>query len=246
MRKIRLYYDEKPLKLDQVFTITTKNEMHHYLLNVMRVKKKWVINVFNNHDGEYEAVIEDIQRDGIKLRCIDIVQIAAKMRPLHLIISLCKRNTLSKVMQQAVELGVTDIHPIITEYSIAGEFNSVRYIKIIKEASEQSERINIATLHEVKSLSDIITQMSEYAIYFCDEEIADPMISAIGTRCEKDTMVPAVLIGPEGGFSPQERDMLYSYRYVLPISLGKNVLRLDTAAVVAIYCIKEYHNHCKN
>ena len=216
--------------------ISCSSDQANYLLNVLRLTSGDVIHVFNGRDGEWRA---SIIRDG-KRKCslaiteqlreqVDGPQIDYFFAPL-------KRARLDYMVQKATELGVARMQPVFTRHTVADRVNLDRMRANVIEAAEQCGILRIPDISEPQKLSAAIADWPEqYPLIFADEgaDLAAPL-TALGEiprgRC-------GVLIGPEGGFSPDEREMLLDKPCVVRLSLGPRIMRADTAAVAALSLI---------
>ena len=204
----------------------------HYLKNVLRKESGDVLRVFNGRDGEWIAYIDEIGKKSgdIKLsECFRQQPDAPKAR--HLYFSPIKKQRMDMLIEKAVELGVTDLHPVIMNRSVTRKINVERITAQMIEAAEQSERMVIPTLYAVKTLGDVIeggdTQVPFYACVERSDQ-AKPISSyAIDGAA-------AFIIGPEGGFDEEEKNMLLTHKSVNPVQLGDTILRAETAAIACL------------
>ena len=152
---------------------------------------------------------------------------------IFLIFSLVKKNKMDFIIQKATELGVRKIFPILTERSSIRDINPSRMVAIAKEASEQSNRISIPEISNLMTIQELLEQWDKKrSILYADEILKINKNLTILNR--KNFVKSSLLVGPEGGFSQEENDMLKTYKYVFPISFGETILRSDTAAIVGL------------
>ncbi|MBT8471136.1 MAG: RNA methyltransferase, partial [Marinicaulis sp.] len=158
-----------------------------------------------------------------------------------------KRGPLEMIIQKATELGAEYFQPIQTARTVAPKLNLDRLQAISIEASEQSGRCTIAKIHAPQKLEKILENWpNDRGLIFCDEAGDDdtqewggpegragPMLDAL-KHADSSADNWAVLIGPEGGFTPVERALLRSKEFVTPVTLGPRILRADTAAIAAL------------
>ena len=167
------------------------------------------------------------------------------MTDLHLYFAPLKKARTDFVVEKATELGVEVIQPVMTQYTQSDRVRTDRLSMIAMEAAEQTERLNMPRVLEPLSLVKAIQEFSgQRRIYFCDERGGDdeapPGGEANRARPMADVLrkeplgSAAILIGPEGGFSPQERKMLHAAENIIPVTLGPRILRAETAAVAAL------------
>ena len=137
------------------------------------------------------------------------------------------------IIQKATELGVKKIFPILTERSSVRNVNTSRMLAIAKEACEQSNRISIPEINKLQTMHDLLEKWDKKrTILYADEILKNRENLTILNR--KNFVKSSLLVGPEGGFSAAENDMLKTYKYVFPISFGETILRSDTAAIVGL------------
>jgi len=227
---IRLYIDA-PLGAGAPLSLA--REQAHYLRNVMRREVGDTLGLFNGRDGEWRAVIETIGKQGCTVAPLEQIRPQTGTPDLWLICALIKRARLEMVAEKAAELGVREIHPVITEFTHSPPMKAERLAAITIEAAEQCGLLSIPALCAPEKLQTILGRWpSERKILFCDESGAGHTALAALQATEPGPW--AVLIGPEGGFSPAERARLLSMPQTLAISLGPRILRADTAAIAAL------------
>lgn len=193
----------------------------HYLKNVLRKRSGDEIIVFNG-ETEWKAVIRDKNVELIhQLRRLE------EKREINLIFAPIKSHRIDIIFEKSTELGVTNFFPVITSRTIVSKINIQKAQSWVIEASEQCGRIDIPIISEPINLNKFLTSWPENKkIFFCDED---------ETRTKIDTKESlSILVGPEGGFSDEERRMLRAKDYIIPISLGKNILRAETACLCAL------------
>ena len=227
---IRLYCNQK-LSLNNI--IVLNNTDTHYLKNVMRCKKNDQINLFNENDQEFYTKILEINKSETILEIFELSTNIEIINDIFLIFSLVKKNKMDFIIQKATELGVRKIFPILTERSSIRDINPSRMVAIAKEASEQSNRISIPEISNLMTMQELLEQWDKKrSILYADEILKINKNLTILNR--KNFVKSSLLVGPEGGFSPEENDMLKTYKYVFPISFGETILRSDTAAIVGL------------
>jgi len=227
---IRLYCNQK-LSLNNIIVLNKTDT--HYLKNVMRCKKNDQINLFNENDQEFFSKILEIKKYETILEIFELSNNTEIINDIFLIFSLVKKNKMDFIIQKATELGVRKIFPILTERSSIRDINLSRMVSIAKEASEQSNRISIPEISNLMTIQELLKQWDKKrSILYADEILKINKNLTILNR--KNFVKSSLLVGPEGGFSQEENDMLKSYKYVFPISFGKTILRSDTAAIVGL------------
>ena len=232
---IRLYF---PDKIQSDFSSHLSKEHTHYLKDVMRLKIGDKLSIFNTL-GEWDAVIETYEKKGAKIKIIEKVRDQGNDKNIWLAFSPIKQNPLNFLIQKGTELGVKKFIPILSERTVVREINIERIKKIIIEASEQSNRISVPEINKPELLKNFLAQFPKNAsLIFCDINSKKNNLKNIltknidGPKC--------ILIGPEGDFSENERKMIINLNQTNPISLAKNILKAETAALSAI-TIVNYH-----
>ena len=225
----RLYVDQRLANGDQVILAEAQSK---YLLRVMRLEEGAIVRVFNGRDGEWrcalvihgkKAILEPVERMRAQTTALDLTLMFAPI----------KKTRTDFIVEKASELGVRTLQPVITEYTQTNRVRTDRLQALVIEAAEQTERMDIPEVRDAAKLSDCLAIWdSSTPLYNCDEgSTARPMVQAL-----KDVKQKAVglLVGPEGGFSPRERDMLRALDFVIPVTLGPRILRAETAIVSAL------------
>ena len=237
MSKTRLFVSKK---LSANILIYIKNKQHHFLKNVLRIKKEDSINLFDGFTGEWLSKVISINRDNIVLQIQNKLRDIPKETDLWLIFAPIKSYRMNITIQKATELGISRFIPILTEYTNQSKINFQNFELNMIEASEQSERLSIPTLDKTIKFDDLVNNFpSDRGLVFCDEgdDNLPNIYNALTKEAEKFKKW-AVIIGPEGGFSEKERGSISSLSSCISVSLGKRVLRSDTATTAAIFSIQ--------
>jgi len=212
----------------------------NYLVNVLRLSPGDRVRVFNGQDGEWQAALAE------RGRRAHVLVVGEQTRPqtaapdLHYLFAPLKQGRLDYMVQKAVEMGAGRLRPVLTQHTQLTRLNLQRLEANAIEAAEQCGLLSLPHIDEPVALRDLIEQWPEAEagrrIIFCDEEEdgRDPLAVLAATPAGP----LAVLIGPEGGFSADERYALRSVPFVTPISLGPRILRADTAAVAALALVQ--------
>jgi 16S rRNA (uracil1498-N3)-methyltransferase len=215
----------------------------HYLVNVLRMKPGDAVLIFNGTDGEWKACLTATGRRSATLA------IEAQTRPqprpgnLHHLFSPLKRARLDYMVQKAVEMGVSRLHPVIMRHTQAERVNLDR---MRANAIEAAEQCGILTVPEIVAPVDFAAAIAALDplchLVFCDEEApcGDPVAALradLGEAPGNGTEL-AVLIGPEGGFGEEERAALLRRPRTSRVALGPRILRADTAAVAALAVVQ--------
>ena len=232
---IRLYF---PDKIQSDLSSHLTEEQTHYLKDVMRLKKGDKLSIFNTL-GEWNAVIESYEKKGVKIKIIDKTRDKSNEKNIWLAFSPIKQNPLNFVIQKGTELGVQRFIPILSERTIVREINIGRIKKIIIEASEQSNRISVPEINKPELLKNFLSQFPKNgSLVFCDINSNQNSLKNILKRSADGPI--CILIGPEGDFSENERKMIIDLNQTHSITLAKNILKAETAALSAI-TIVNYH-----
>jgi 16S rRNA (uracil1498-N3)-methyltransferase len=205
----------------------------HYLTRVMRLVIGDPVLLFNGRDGEWRAVLTEINKRGCVLVCEEQARPQIAPPDLELVIALVKRARLETIVEKAAELGCRRVRLCVTRRTSTEHIKLERLRAIAEEASEQTGRLDVPEILAPEKLGTILDGWdSTRRLMFCDEAgDAKPVLDALAGAA----LAPwAVLIGPEGGFDPQERERLRGLDFVTPVTLGPRVLRADTAAISAL------------
>ena len=229
MSNIRLYFSKS---LSNNLTDTLDKSQSHYLNKVMRVKENEIFSLFNS-SGEWEAKILNISKGIVEFNITKQLRQKENPKELWLAFSPIKSNYFNFMIQKATELGVTKFIPIIFDRTIVRKINKERLEKVIIEASEQSNRINVPDIEDPKSLDDFLNN-NKVDLIFTDLNSENTKIDL-----KKVTDKPTcVIIGPEGDFSEEERAKILKFSGVQPLKINENILRSETAVISAISIIK--------
>ena len=232
---IRLYF---PDKIQSDLSSHLSKEQTHYLKDVMRLKIGDKLSIFNT-SGEWSGIIESYEKNRAKIKIMEKVRDKKNEKNIWLAFSPIKQNPLNFVIQKGTELGVQRFVPILSERTVVREINTERIKKIIVESSEQSNRISVPEINKLESLENFLSRFPKNGcLIFCDINSNKKNLKNI---LEKNFDGPVcILIGPEGDFSENERKMIIDLNQTYPISLAKNILKAETAALSAI-TIVNYH-----
>jgi len=229
--KVRIYLDKK-LNLD--LDLILEKEDAHYLRNVMRLREGDNVFLFNSKDGEFKGEIISSDKKNTKVKLISKIENINKPGNISLIFSLIKSSKLDYLIQKCTEVGVKSFSPIISEKSVAKNLNIQRTERIIKESCEQSNQLYVPAIHAVEKLEKKLKSLDKNSIvFFADINFSNNKKIEEVLKKNKNREF-YLLVGPEGDFSLKERDLLNSLSNCIPISLGQNILRSETAAVVGL------------
>jgi 16S rRNA (uracil1498-N3)-methyltransferase len=228
--KIRLYVESH---LAEGANVAATESQAHYLLHVMRARSDDRLLLFNGRDGEWLARIEHAAKRSCTLVCERLAGPQADVPDLWLVFAPIKKTPADYVVQKATELGVRALQPVLTRRTIVTRVNLDRMRANAVEAAEQSGRLTVPEVRAPRTLERILPDWpGDRRLIFCDEAgDAQPIAEAL--KRERDGPF-AILCGPEGGFDPEERAMIRSHSFVVPVTLGERILRADTAALAAL------------
>lgn len=214
-------------------TVVCAPEQASYLRSVLRLSEGDEILIFNGRDGEWRARLSEAGKRGAALVAQERVRAQTGGPDLHYLFAPLKRARLDYMVQKATEMGVARLTPVLTRHTVAERVNLDRMRANVIEAAEQCGILRVPEVDEpVKLATALETWPPERRLVFCDEgaEQASPLAALAA-------LPPgplAVLIGPEGGFSPDERAMIRARPETVALSLGPRIMRADTAAVAAL------------
>ena len=225
MSYIRLFFSNL---LSVNLTDKLDKSQSHYLTRVMRVKENEFFSLFNK-EGEWEAKILGISKSIVEFKTTKKLRQKENTKELWLAFSPIKSNYQNFMIQKATELGVTKFIPIIFDRTVVRKINKTRLEKIVIEASEQSNRINVPSFAIPQNLDNFLKKNSMDLI-FTD-------LNSKKNKVDKSKLTDkpvCVIIGPEGDFSETERDKILSFKGVQPVKINENILRSETAVISAI------------
>ena len=205
-------------------------DQSRYLTQVMRLKAGDNLLVFNGTDGEWRVTVADVLKKGVVLRAEEQVRSQIHGPDLELIVAVVKKARVETIVEKAAELGAARVRLVITQRTNADRLRLDRLDAIAEEAAEQTGRLDVPPVDDPVKLETILDGWDgSRRLMFCDETGGAPVASAVTDRGPW-----AILIGPEGGFSPEERDRLRALPFTTAVSLGPRILRADTAAIAAM------------
>jgi 16S rRNA (uracil1498-N3)-methyltransferase len=207
--KVRIYLDKK-LNLD--LDLILEKEDAHYLTNVMRLRVGDNVFLFNSKDGEFKGEIISSDKKNTKVKLISKIENISKPGKISLIFSLIKSSKLDYLIQKCTEVGIKSFCPVI---------------------SEKSNQLSLPAIYAVEKLEKKLKSLDKNSIvFFADINSSNKKIEEVFKNNKNQEFY--LLVGPEGDFSLKERDLLSSMSNCIPISLGQNILRSETAAVAGL------------
>jgi len=205
----------------------------HYLTNVLRLKPGDQVLVFNGVDGEWCARLVAAGKKKVEIAVEHQTKPQDEGPDLHYLFAPIKRARLDYMAQKATEMGASLLQPVITRRTVAERVKTDRLEANAIEAAEQCGILRVPEVKEPAKLTQLLDAWNdERLLIFADE--AAPTAAPLEALAAQRARPLAVLIGPEGGFEPEERAMLLRAPYVVPVSLGPRIMRADTAAVACL------------
>lgn len=229
----RLYIDEA---LDEGKDVTLTLDRHHYAVNVLRLKPGDPLRLFNARDGEWLAYLASASKKTATVRCERRLANATPPPDLDFVFAPLKHARLDYLVQKVTELGARRLRPVITQRTIVERVNLERMRANAIEAAEQCNLVFVPEVCEPEKLDQVLAKWTEGRVLIYSDEaapITDPL-----TALKSLKLPAAVLIGPEGGFTEEERTQLRRLPFVTAISLGPRIMRADTAAVSALSLVQ--------
>lgn len=207
-------------------------DQSRYLTQVMRLKAGDDLLVFNGRDGEWRCTVAEVLKKGVILRAEMQVRPQTFGPDLELIVSVVKKARVETIVEKAAELGARRVRLVLTKRTNADRIRLDRLDAIAEEAAEQTGRMDVPAVDDPIKLDALLDGWETgRRLMFCDETGGAPAVSALRDAGEGPW---SILIGPEGGFSPEEGERLRSLPFTTAVSLGPRILRADTAAIAAM------------
>jgi len=226
MSNIRLFFSNI---LSANLTDKLDKSQSHYLTKVMRIKENEVFSLFNK-EGEWEAKILRISKSIVEFKTTKQLRQKENTKELWLAFSPIKSNYQNFMIQKATELGITKFLPIIFDRTVVRKINKERLEKIVIEASEQSNRMNVPLIESPQTLDSFLKKKDTIDLIFTD-------LNSDNIKVDKSKLTDkpvCIIIGPEGDFSEAERDKILSFEGVQSVKINENILRSETAVISAI------------
>lgn len=238
---------DQPLRAGAAITLVPEHA--RYLRAVLRLEAGAHVRVFNGRDGEWRATLEFAGKRDAALALAERVRAQAAGPDVHVLFAPLKKTRTDFVVEKSTELGAAALRPIFTRRTNAERVNTDRLSALAREAAEQCERLDAPRVAAPEPLEAVLDAWTEREagrrLIFCDEGAArdtswdDPAAVALPAL---EALAPtpgrhepaAILIGPEGGFAPEERARLRAAPFAMAVSLGPRILRADTAALAAL------------
>lgn len=209
----------------------------HYLMNVMRMEAGEAVALFNGRDGEWQADLHPISRKKADVFVRKMLKNQPKTPDFWLVFAPIKHGRIDFLAEKATELGASELHPVMTARTIVSRVNTERLQANAVEAAEQCERLDVPPVRDARSFAQLLADWPKDRLLIYGDETGHglppqelfPILPAEAQKL-------AVLVGPEGGFTPDELERLRAAPFAHAISLGPRVLRADTAGLAALTC----------
>jgi len=234
MTKIRLFFNES---LEEKKLINIFGDDYHYLSNVIRCEVGSDIFLFNENNGEYLCRIIEKNKKKLILEVVEKAAYEKIQNNINLIFCPPKSHKLDTLIQKCTEIGVKSFIPVISDHTENRKLNLNRIRKIIKEAVEQSNQLNIPDIFDPISFDQFLNQQKD-KVFFADIQ-SDINLSKLKINLKENN---SILIGPEGDFSSKELKTLRSNNNFISFSLGKRILRSETAAIASLVLFNNFFN----
>jgi 16S rRNA (uracil1498-N3)-methyltransferase len=218
-------------------TVTLEAGQAHYLANVLRLPIGGTVLLFNGRDGEWIGELASASKKGGTAVCVRQSRVQDSVPDLWLLFAPVKGDRADYIIEKATELGVAGIVPVITERTIVRKVNLERLQARCIEAAEQCGRLCIPVMAAVQPLSAFYQSPPDNGIILFADEAGEAVTIGAALATSMPPKI-AVLIGPEGGFTPEERGKLRACAHVRPITLGPRILRADTAAYASLTLVQ--------
>ncbi|KYP98661.1 16S rRNA (uracil(1498)-N(3))-methyltransferase [Rickettsia endosymbiont of Proechinophthirus fluctus] len=215
----------------------------HYVKTVLRLKVNDCLRLFNGTDGEFLAQINDIGKNNLSVRLKEQLKKPYTESTLTLAVAIIKQDKLMLAINMATQLGITKIIPLITRWCQFRSVNIERLTKCVIEATEQSERLTPPIIEKAITIQDYLKKNNNLMLYANEHEKEENSILRISSSLSNSDIT--IIVGPEGGFTNAELELLASYKNTKSISLGSNILRAETAAITAIAQVRLLGSHCE-
>lgn len=220
---VRLFVD---VPLEEGRSVLLEGKPAHYLATVLRLAEGAELLLFDGRSGEWLAKIEGVAKKRLVLAVKEPTREPEALPPLTLAFAPVKRAPLEWLVEKATEIGVATLQPVITQRTVVERLNLERLTAIAIEAAEQCGRTRLPVLSESIRLDALLAAQAG-RLLFADETGGVPLLSAVSAE-------PTVLlIGPEGGFTPEERERILAAG-ATGVGLGPRILRAETAALAAV------------
>ncbi len=206
----------------------------HYLRHVLRLESGAAVALFNGRDGEFAATLSVAGKRETRVAVGDCLRPFQAPRDIWLCFAPIRQGRIEFIIEKATELGVARLLPVLTKRCQVRQVNAQRLEAHAREAAEQCERLDVPPLAPLQPLDAMLNAWpQERRLFAClERETATPLLAALQALPAAAPL--AMLVGPEGGFAPEEAALLKAKAFVTPVSLGEGILRAETAALAAL------------
>jgi 16S rRNA (uracil1498-N3)-methyltransferase len=211
---------------------------HHYLRNVMRLQPGDRLRCFNGVNGEWLAEVEEINKKKLIITFLEKIHEQVSSPDLWVVASPVKKEALDMMIEKSSELGAARFVPVVCDRTVVHRINTDRLSATATEAAEQCERLDVMAVHPLEKLKTVLeTWDTGRKLIFCIERMeARPLLKALQSLPGEAPL--AVLVGPEGGFSPAEAEYIAALPFVVPVTLGSRILKAETALIAALAVVQ--------
>ncbi len=218
--------------------IPLAEDQAHYLLSVMRSADGTPLALFNGQDGEWLGALSVISKKKAEVRLVEPRKPQVGTPDVWYVFAPLKHGRIDFIVQKATELGASALLPVMTARTIASRVNADRLLANAIEAAEQSERLEVPVVRDVEPLTKVLAAWPEDRVLLYGDESGNGLSPLeLFAQLPADIAKWGVLVGPEGGFTPDEFALLTNKKFARPISLGPRVLRADTAGLAALTAV---------
>lgn len=235
----RLFINE-PLQADKKIVATKIHQQH--LIKVLRIKNGETILLFNGKQGEWQSEIE-FNKNNVFFHIKKQTRQQDYLPEIELWFCLLKKPALDTIISKTVELGIKTLQPIISQYSQRQTINIKRSKQQIIYATQQCGAMSLANILPPIKLSQALSQIKNNPLLFCNEAMKDEKQNTLAILKKIKPSPLVILIGPEGGFAERERQEIMKYKNCFNITLGKRLLRADTACIAMLSLVQAVLNN---
>jgi 16S rRNA (uracil1498-N3)-methyltransferase len=230
-------YVEQPLALGAVLEL--EGAQAHYLVQVMRLREGAPLKLFDDISGEWLGEVQQVGKRAVVLKIQQHLRPRAAPMDIWLAAAPIRKNRFDWVAEKACELGIAKLIPIMTARGVVDKVKPERLRAQMIEAAEQCNRTSLPVIEEAVALKAFLAGLHNRTLFFADETGGEPMLAAF--QANKDA-ASVLLIGPEGGFTSEERALIMAHKDTKRISLGSHILRAETAALAGLSVLSAVHN----
>jgi 16S rRNA (uracil1498-N3)-methyltransferase len=226
--KARLYVTDA---LSAGGTVLLADDQAHYLRHVLRLEAGQAVALFNGRDGEWRAAIAEAGKKGVRLNVKTQLRPQLPAADVWLCFAPIKQGRIEMIVEKATELGTGRLLPVITRRTQMQKVNAERLAAHAREAAEQCERLDVPEVAAAVTLEKLLQGWpQDRKLFLCAERNDAPSL----LMAAKGEGPCALLIGPEGGFAPEELTQVMALPQAVTVSLGPRILRAETAAIAAL------------